>query len=613
MRFTFLLFLAHFAAAEAATTPLVSGNGHGFVVFSEAEQALTKFYAHPYRFVRPDPEHEFGEGIETANFLRSLRWGEVASSRYVDESQVIETSGGEGQDFYFLPFGLNRNALVTGTTRPESCLRVSWSAAVQRDKALAGNVRLLEFAGVEEKLLAIPVGSGGSPGCSFPGNAWAFVSVEKGDDAAKVAREIRAWALDQSIEALVARELTEVEAWRVKPAVRFLDENERKLWRQSEMVLRMAQSREPNRRDRANNGMILASLPEGMWFVSWVRDMAYAAVALTRMGHQAEARAALRAYFQAKSVGKMRSMVKNYPYQISVVRYFGDGSEEPFFTMAGSPNIEFDNWGLVLWALSEYVEKFGDDAFLREATPRGSVFQVARDFIAKPLIGNFVPMGIGQIVDADTSIWEEHQWDKQHFLFSSAAGLAGLRGFKIVAERGHHRTLVAQLAETTQSLEFGILNAFADQDFLMGTMEGGYKNIIDAAALEAVNLGVTQDLHLILRTLEMADELKVASGGYRRVRGDTPYEKHEFLFSNFSVARNFLRINNHNLAQPIVEKMVRKSALDNFLVPEMYVSELSEQFPGEIGAPTGSTPMVGYGAGVYVMYLIEREEVLREK
>jgi hypothetical protein len=38
-------------------------------------------------------------------------------------------------------------------------------------------------------------------------------------------------------------------------------------------------------------------------------------------------------------------------YQISVVRYFGDGSEEPYFTMEGSTNIEFDNWGLGLWVL----------------------------------------------------------------------------------------------------------------------------------------------------------------------------------------------------------------------------------------------------------------------
>ena len=56
--------------------------------------------------------------------------------------------------------------------------------------------------------------------------------------------------------------------------------------------------------------------------------------------------------------------VKGADYQISVVRYFGDGSEEPFFTQEGSNNIEFDNWGLVLWVLGEYVTHFHDDKIL---------------------------------------------------------------------------------------------------------------------------------------------------------------------------------------------------------------------------------------------------------
>ena len=43
--------------------------------------------------------------------------------------------------------------------------------------------------------------------------------------------------------------------------------------------------------------------------------------------------------------------VNGADYQISVVRYFGDGAEEPFFTQEGSTNIEFDDWGEVLWVL----------------------------------------------------------------------------------------------------------------------------------------------------------------------------------------------------------------------------------------------------------------------
>ena len=57
----------------------------------------------------------------------------------------------------------------------------------------------------------------------------------------------------------------------------------RRLWRQSEAVLRMGQIREPNTATRKNNGMILASLPPGEWHTGWVRDATYAIVALARM------------------------------------------------------------------------------------------------------------------------------------------------------------------------------------------------------------------------------------------------------------------------------------------------------------------------------------------
>src|SRR5262249_32193875 len=157
-------------------------------------------------------------------------------------------------------------------------------------------------------------------------------------------------------------------------------------WRQSEIILRMAQSREPNLLGRNSNGLIVACLPDGVYFTPWVRDMAYATVALARMGHRDEAHAALLAYFNAQPTGKMRDQVNNADYQISVVRYFGDGSEEPFFTMEGGTNIEFDSWGLALWALGEYLHQSKDPALLRVSTYRGPLYESARDFIVKPLL-----------------------------------------------------------------------------------------------------------------------------------------------------------------------------------------------------------------------------------
>jgi hypothetical protein len=46
--------------------------------------------------------------------------------------------------------------------------------------------------------------------------------------------------------------------------------------------------------------------------------------------------------------------------------------------------------------------------------------------------------------------------------------------------------------------------------------------------------------------------------------------------------------------------------MDHGLIPEMYVSKKDSEFPGKIGDPTGSKPMVGYGAGVLVISLLDR-------
>jgi hypothetical protein len=96
--------------------------------------------------------------------------------------------------------------------------------------------------------------------------------------------------------------------------------------------------------------------------------MACALVAFIRMGHHAEARAGLPAYFNAQPTGKMRTETAGADYQISVVRYFGEGSEEPFFTQEGATNIEFEYWGFAPWVLGEYERKYADAALRKVPT-----------------------------------------------------------------------------------------------------------------------------------------------------------------------------------------------------------------------------------------------------
>jgi GH15 family glucan-1,4-alpha-glucosidase len=342
--------------------------------------------------------------------------------------------------------------------------------------------------------------------------------------------------------------------------------------------------------------------------------MAWATVALARMGHRAEARAALLAYFNAQPTGKMRSEVNGADYQISVVRYFGNGAEEPFFTMEGSTNIEFDDWGEVLWALGEYLHKYDDPALLEAATYRGPLYKAVRDFIVKPLMANTEKHGDGLIVAADTSIWEEHQKDKKHFAFSTAMAIVGLREFAQVAERAGDDVARRDALDHLALLQKGFEAAFIRDGKLHGTLEEGVKNDIDGALIPIINFGVVTDPGLIRSTIGRMRLLKVASGGYRRVRSTYTdpaifeywYERQEFLFVDLNLAELYRRLGRTAEANSMLDRIVDKAAADHDIIPEMYVALPCKLFPGKIGDPTGALPMVGYGAGAYLLHLLDR-------
>jgi GH15 family glucan-1,4-alpha-glucosidase len=468
-------------------------------------------------------------------------------------------------------------------------------------------------------LLLIPLGpkraqTAGGQQYLADSQSWALVSLEKNSELEQAVREFKQWRAGLTPQALVKREITELERWRVKPAVRFVGEKEKHLWRQSEVMLRMAQSREPNRPGRYSNGLIVASLPDGVWCTPWVRDMAYATVALARMGHRDEARAALLAYFNARPTGKMREQTAGADYQISVVRYFGDGSEEPFFTMEGSTNIEFDDWGLALWVLGEYQRQFDDPTLLATPTYRGRLYESARNYVVKPLLANLEEYDHGLIVAADTSIWEERQKDKKHFAFSTAAAILGLENFAEIARSEGDQATRTNVLNHVAQLEQGFSAAFIRDGKLRGTLEEGVKNDIDGALLAIINLGIVTDPALVQNTVERMELLKVASGGYKRVRSTYTdpaifeywYERQEFVFVDISLAEVYRRMGRRAEAAAIMKRIVDKAAADHNIVPEMYVAEPCTLFPGAIGDPTGARPMVGYGAGAYILDVLDQ-------
>ena len=631
-----LVFAALLACLPAHASHLVTGNGFGFAVVSPENAAVTKFYAHPYSFGQPDPKNPLSEGVETTNFIKAIAWNgkggqtpssEGASANYEEDSQVIHAHRSDGDGFFFMPFGLRQTALIVswepaskGASRRG--LYVEWNRPVSSQRAVrmfGAEVHLLKFDGIGESLLLIPLGGNrvapSRPQQSLSGSlAWAMISLGSESQMKQVVSEFDSWRAGLAPRALVMREITEMERWRVKPSLIFAEEKERHLWRQSEVMLRIAQSREPNRPGRSNNGLIVAALPDGVYFTPWVRDMAYALVAFIRMGHEAEARAGLLAYFNARPTGKMRKETAGADYQISVVRYFGDGSEEPFFTQEGAINIEFDDWGLALWVLGEYERKYDDDALLKASTYRGPLYESAREYVVRPLLENLEAYGNGLIVDADTSIWEEHEKDKKHFAWSTAMAIVGLENFAEVAHRASDEPTRNEVLRQVALLQRGFNAAFIRDRKLHGTLEEGVKNDIDGALLAIINFGVVTDPAIVRDTVERMELLKVASGGYKRVRSTYTdpaifeywYEKEEFLFVDFSLEEVYRRQGRNTEAAALLQRIVDKSAADNNIIPEMYVAVPCSLFPGKIGDPTGALPMVGYGAGEYILDSLER-------
>lgn len=615
-------------------SPLVTGNGFGYTVVATTGD-VTRLYAHPYRYEKANPDPS-KDGFTTPNFVKKLSWkGQAPASKpeqigYINESNVIRVKSSQSQNEYdyFSPFQLKHNVLIAVNRKgdndnSDAVLNAVWLHPVQTDELLKvqnRNLRLLKFKDVKELLAIVPLDEAKATSLkaknnAIDGGATAFVVLEKKEDLQKSVGDLLKWQAKLSGSQLIEREIKDLESWRVKPNVTFKSDAEKTLWRQNETIFKMAQILEENNPKRVNHGLILACLPDGVWFTPWVRDMSYALVGLSRMGHLKEARLGIISWMNAHPMALWKKETRNQDYQISVVRYYGDGSEEADYSGLSTPNVEFDDWGLALWAIGEYWNASHDKSLLKEKTYRGNtVYESMRDFIVKPLLVNTDPYKDGIIVQKDSSCWEEHQEHKRHYSFSTITAIPGLQAFEKIAREMKDEKTANMVSEKIKALQKGFRAAFVADGAVRGLLEVKEqpKTKVDGSSLEAVNFGVldvkdSRDLKIIDKTIENMSVIKTASGGYKRNTGPSNYEAHEFLFVDFALVRALQKMGRKEEAAKMFDWLVEKSVLDHGLVAEMYVSETKRDCPGEVGDPAGAIPMVGYGAGLYVMTLAERE------
>ena len=444
-------------------------------------------------------------------------------------------------------------------------------------------------------------------------NGWmgvALLFVADDSQADATIAQFKTWLAGRAPEKLLADARAEWDAWRKPPqaAVALCTDNEKKLWRQSEAVLRMGQVREPVTATRKNYGMMLASLPPGEWHTGWVRDGMYAVVALARMGHHVEAKMALDFFLNAEPVSKFSSYVNGQTYKISVCRYFGNGEEEADYSGQQTPNVEIDGWGLMMWAARQYVDASGDTAWLTSATRLGpTVYDTLLRGVAQPLLANIESSGIAK---ADSSIWEVHDQNKKHFAYTTLTTIRGFCDMAQLAVKAGQAGDATNYRALSKKAHDGFLAAFLDpQGAIAGSLEGLSMNQYhDGAAVETFTFNIFKDSELsgqtARATLSLINQLRVESGGFKRNDdGKSSYDNNEWILIDMRMSDALWRAGREPDSIGVLQPVIDKASANFFLLPELYNAVRAD---GAVGKYAGSIPMVGYGGGAYVLTLLDR-------
>jgi uncharacterized protein (TIGR03382 family) len=435
------------------------------------------------------------------------------------------------------------------------------------------------------------------------------VLFDAGGDATGARTAWTSFLAGRTAEQLLAGVLTEFEASRTQP-VPGLSAAETAVWRQAEAVLRMGQIREPygDSPRLHNTGMILASLPPGGWHTGWVRDATYAIAALARTGHADQAKAALQFFLDADA-GRYPSYVANVPYRISTVRYFGDGQEEADYSGQPTRNIEIDGWGLYLWAARTYVDASADLGWLAATTKQGdTVYDAIKTGVADALAANLEQSGMPI---ADASIWEVHWGNRQHFLYTAATAARGFCDMATLARRAGKTDDIARYRDLHDKAVTAIKTNFIDsQRVLGGSLEriAQGANYRDGATIETVNWSLIDTTDTIATaTLDAMSYLQTPAGGYKRVEGSTDqYDTDEWILLDLRSSAAFRRAGNAPKAESLLTWVTGQASVNYDLLPELYNTQSSS---GPIGAYAGSIPMVGYGAGAYLLTQLDRVQL----
>jgi hypothetical protein len=366
-------------------------------------------------------------------------------------------------------------------------------------------------------------------------------------------------------------------------------------------------------------GAVLASLPPGEWTVAWIRDGSYAAAAMAALGMQAESRDALEYYLNAEANRfQTWSELAPYsmpPYQISLVRYHGFGVEETDFNDFG-PNLEFDGFGLFLWALRAYEERTGD------TTLADTRWDLISTRVADVLVALVDPSN--GLIRKDSSIWETH-WNgrERWWAYTSITAARGLCDAAAIAKRRGDTALADKYQSTALALRDAIAKKLTDPS---GAIASNVEELQvgnghhDAAVLDAISMGLFDPKGPIAKaTLKALDDHLIVAAGPGWSRNDdrtdhaggedisgwgSEYDSAEWVVTDLRGAVATWLGGDQERSDRLV-RWVRDQSLANFLA-------VAETYEENTGHYKFNAPMVGFGAGVFTLALFARDGVLTD-
>jgi GH15 family glucan-1,4-alpha-glucosidase len=504
-------------------------------------------------------------------------------------------------------------------TGPQSSAETGWATAYQ--------FNLGDLAAGAEAWAGVVFAHHGDPFAEATVKGWLSGYVGSSGAQALVEAEVAHWASFQ-------------QALKVPSGTA---SDEESLLRHSAVILRMAQVREQEtylrehltqdgeaRRTRLKaddgsaatlpgtvkhrgHGAVLASLPPGEWTYAWIRDGAYAAAGMATLGMKSEAREALAYYLRAEG-GRFRHWreLEGYAlpeYLITLTRYHGFGVEETDFNAFG-PNLEFDGFGLFLWALRHYERETGDTTLVTDNWATVST-KVADALVA------LVDPATG-LIRPDSSIWETH-WNgrERAWAYTSLTAARGLCDAAALAERVGDTENATRYREAGLRLREAIAHKLTDASYALASntreLASG-RGYSDAAVMDAIAMGLFDPVGKIASaTLARLDAQLSTSAGAGWARNDdrtdhsgfvdlspwgSEYDSAEWVIVDLrgAIAK---RMAGDTVRADRVLDWVKRQSLKNYLA-------ISETYDEGTGAYKFNAPMAGFGAGAYVLALAHR-------